>query len=52
MGLLFLLRVNHDYDFRVIDGFGEVINNSLCDWIDTYLVNVSGEDIANGNEAA
>lgn len=52
MGLLYLLRVNHDYDFRVVDGFGEVINDSLCEWIDTYLVDVSAEDIGNDNEPA
>lgn len=52
IGLLYLLRVNHDYDFRVIDGFGDVINTSLCDWIDTNLVNVTGNEIANGENKA
>ena len=52
IGLLYLLRVNHDYDFRIIDGFGDVINTSLCDWIDTNLVNVTGNEIANGENKA
>lgn len=51
-GLLFLLRVNHNYDFSVIDGFGDVINTSLCDWIDTNLVNVTGKEILNGENSA
>lgn len=47
MGLLYLLRVNYDYDFRVIDGFGEVINDSLCEWIDHYLCDPNPAEIEN-----
>lgn len=52
LGLLYLLECNYDYDFRVIDGFGEVINNSLKDWIDTYLINPTPKEIENFDDSA
>ena len=52
IGLLYLLRVNYNYDFRVIDGFGDVINSSLCEWIDENLVNATGDKIVNGKNIA
>lgn len=51
-GLLYLLRVNHNYDFRVIDGFGDVINESLCTWLDENLVSVTGNEVSNGKNKA
>lgn len=45
MGLLYLLVVNYDYDFRVIDGIGEVINDSFRNWIITNLCDPNPEDI-------
>lgn len=47
MGLLFLLECNYDYDFRIIEGFGDVINTSLKDWIAMYLVTPRPEEIEN-----
>lgn len=45
MGLLYLLEVNYDYNFQIINGFGEVINESLKNWIDYYLVEPNPAEI-------